>query len=1591
MTAHITTFYSYKGGVGRTLLLANVGMSLAQAGRRVLLWDLDVEAPGMHLIPALSPHPIPARGFLEWLDDWQRQGMARPTPRQLKALNGCVCEVPETEARLHILPAFGEKADFAALYQAIDWAAFLAREPRLGLNLFRGAIDALAERGRFDHILLDARTGITDLGGLMAAVLPHVTVLVGSYGAQNCAGLASIYEALEPAVQGRLPERRDPARLERLVVVSPVPGGQEVLRAARAVQWDRVFPGLDQTRIEVPYDPRLLFSEDLLVVTDPESGPVHAYSHVAEYLEGFRDRLLAELQTTERALEAEAPERVQDPCRERGQRFEDQMARLLALLEYRVEREQLIDGNRVDLVVTRKTGIRSERFLVECKDHRDPIQKRELERFQTWLQGPQARELRAEGLYLARNYSPAALTYGKAQGLHALTPEDLERQLFDFGPYLQRIVRAHEESPLSRTYVAQRVLLEAEPEHREGRDLLGHAEEWAGGRGRRLWLVLGDYGTGKSAFFRRFAYALARRALEDPAALVPLAIDLKAYPNAISLEGLLQEHLRTSADWHGNPEILLHLLDAGRVVLLLDAFDEMGTAQIGRSVEDQFRQLVRPAARAGGGGRGNRILITCRTHFFRDQQQVKDVTGGLADDLIREDSPLGQVARGFDAEIDELLLFNEEQIQAFLKNHLGEIEAERAWRFIQSTYDLTSLAPRPVLLEMICASLPKLMRQGGEVTPAGLYAAYTNEWLTDRSGGSLQTTAAQRRALLEYLAFELWGLPQHRIHHRALVASLARFPDPALITGLDLDRVDLELRTAAFLTRSNDGYYSFSHKSFQEFFYARYLLRAVRGGPPAPAEALDTAAPTPECVRFLAELMEREDQEKLAALTRGLLAQSYRPRVSENALRLAYRYAHFLRPAHPDRVEAEDLTPAMQRLVPEGARLESAELTDEELSFAWLRGARLGGAKLSGAKILAADLGNADLSGALLDRAVLGAADLSGANLSRVTLREAIMDHADLTRARADSADLTGALLRSAEARGVSFQGAVLHGARLADAKLAGADWQDAIVTQCTAPRAELDADALLASVVPQGLRPFLQLGHTGSVTSACFDPEGRTVLTSSSDHTARLWDAKTGSELRRLEGHWGPVNSASFDPEGRTVLTASNDRTARLWDAKTGTELRRFQGHRGPVFCTCFDPEGRTLLTASHDDTARLWDAKTGAELRRFEGHEGWVLSACFDPEGRTVLTASNDHTARLWDAKTGAELRRFKGHGSAVNAASFDPEGRILLTVSDDRTARLWDAKTGIEFLRFEGHGDPVTAACFDLDGRAILTASTDRTARLWDAKTGAELRRFEGHGGPLTSACFDREGRTVLTASGDGTARLWDAKAGTELRCFKEHGGAVLSACFDPEGRTVLTASRDGTARLWDTQTGTKFRRFGGHRGPPINSACFDPEGQTLLTSSDDRTARLWDVQTGTKIRRFEGHRGPVNSACFDPHGRTLLTASSDRTARLWDAKTGAELRRLKEHRGPVNSACFDPEGRTVLTASDDGTARLWALQDTGASHTLVPLRDGWLSLDAAGRYRAGGNGLARLSYYDPEEHALAPTHWMAEDLPEYAARD
>ena len=89
-------------------------------------------------------------------------------------------------------------------------------------------------------------------------------------------------------------------------------------------------------------------------------------------------------------------------------------------------------------------------------------------------------------------------------------------------------------------------------------------------------------------------------------------------------------------------------------------------------------------------------------------------------------------------------------------------------------------------------------------------------------------------------------------------------------------------------------------------------------------------------------------------------------------------------------------------------------------------------------------------------------------------------------------------------------------------------------------------AGALESALGAQAERRVLQ--HQSGVTSAVFSPNGARVLTSS-DNTARIWDAASGQELAVLRGHEGSVTSAVFSSDGARVITASYDNTARIWE----------------------------------------------------------------------------------------------------------------------------------------------------------------------------------------------------------------------------------------------------------------------------------------------------------------------------------------------------------------------------------------------------------------------------------------------------------
>ncbi|HTV28135.1 MAG TPA: TIR domain-containing protein [Xanthobacteraceae bacterium] len=500
-------------------------------------------------------------------------------------------------------------------------------------------------------------------------------------------------------------------------------------------------------------------------------------------------------------------------------------------------------------------------------------------------------------------------------------------------------------------------------------------------------------------------------------------------------------------------------------------------------------------------------------------------------------------------------------------------------------------------------------------------------------------------------------------------------------------------------------------------------------------------------------------------------------------------------------------------------------------------------------------------------------------------------------------------------------------------------------------------------------------IGHSGSVSAAVWSPDGTRIVTGSDDSTVRVWDGRSGAQLKVLQGQKSKIINAIWSPDGTRVAASSEGGMALVWNAKTGVKLFELQGHGvvewspdgtrivvgGRVYDastgapliklqgkiglvsaagSAWSPDSKRIVTGSDNDatadTSYVLDATTGAQIATLKGHTKMVLGGVWSPDGTQIVTASFDGTARVWDGATGAQLAVLK-HLALVLSAEWSPDGSRILTASVDNSARVWDAKTGTQLTMFPG---PVFRATWSSGGLYVVTASINGTSRLWDAKTGTLLAQLDDGDGtkPIGSVAWQPSGTRIVTTRGE-VGSIWNTVDPTQIKVLVGHDDKVSSASWSPDGKRIVTASFDKTARVWDAETGNQLAVLQGHTSLVVGAA-WSPDGKRVATASSDKTARLWDAATGTQLALLQGHDDVVASIAWSPDGSRVLTASWDKTAGIWDSSTGAEVAVLRGHTDKVTSAVWSPDGARVVTGSIDGTARLW---DAKTGKQLSVLRD------------------------------------------------
>ncbi len=161
-------------------------------------------------------------------------------------------------------------------------------------------------------------------------------------------------------------------------------------------------------------------------------------------------------------------------------------------------------------------------------------------------------------------------------------------------------------------------------------------------------------------------------------------------------------------------------------------------------------------------------------------------------------------------------------------------------------------------------------------------------------------------------------------------------------------------------------------------------------------------------------------------------------------------------------------------------------------------------------------------------------------------------------------------------------------------------------------------------------------------VLAVAYSPDGKTLASSgSSDGTIQLWDAKSGTHIRTLKGHTDTVRSIAFSPDGKTLVSGSKDDTLRVWDINTGRMLRKLAGHSNDIKTVVFSGDGKIIASGSEDATVRLWDAETGRFLPTLRGHSWGISAVALSPDGKTVISGES-RTILFWDWKKLAKSQK-------------------------------------------------------------------------------------------------------------------------------------------------------------------------------------------------------------------------------------------------------------------------------------------------------------------------------------------------------------
>ena len=443
-----------------------------------------------------------------------------------------------------------------------------------------------------------------------------------------------------------------------------------------------------------------------------------------------------------------------------------------------------------------------------------------------------------------------------------------------------------------------------------------------------------------------------------------------------------------------------------------------------------------------------------------------------------------------------------------------------------------------------------------------------------------------------------------------------------------------------------------------------------------------------------------------------------------------------------------------------------------------------------------------------------------------------------------------------------------------------------------------------------------------GSIDRLIFSPDGKTVAGAGGwDRAVHLWDVNTRTHQKTPKGHTGEIRDIAFSPDSGTLVSAGTD-AMRLWDVRTGTELKSL-------------PTPQDKIPQPVPPILKL-EALNKAYLPRQRDH---VHSVRFFEDATKLISVSQDGSLHVWDVETGLYQASFSlgAHSDLIGVLAFSEDGQYLANKDGfEGRLRVWDVENATQHaILTPGQGgvlNPLSELTVSSGIKKVAGRELHGTIHIWDAET-VEL---------LSSIPTDRMiryWRLLLSPDGKFLAgrdivgrnkiELWQTDPGAPLFTLEDHASPVTAYAFSPDSKIFATGGEDSTIILSEVKTGNRLANLMGYTKKSIRAFAFSADSKTLASASGNKIL-LWDVNTRKQLNNFDAVKD-IAALAFSPDGTMLASGGEDGLIQVWNLVPTPQIQTtFTGHQGSINVLMFSPDGKTLASGSADGTILIWDLE-------------------------------------------------------------